>query len=120
MVASRFAVTSLRLPYPRPLTIDWRLQNTRFLLLINFKLWIGQSQLELNNIQSTETMKLGRSLSLYLCALAVKLGVHNIAEAAVVEKEVCVVGGGAAGAYTAYHLQKRGYDTISYLNHRVA
>lgn len=29
-----------------------------------------------------------------------------------VKKEVCVVGGGAAGAYTAYELQKRGYDTV--------
>lgn len=29
-----------------------------------------------------------------------------------IKKEVCVIGGGAAGAYTAYELQKRGYDTV--------
>jgi len=28
------------------------------------------------------------------------------------EKELCVIGGGAAGAYTAYEAQKRGYDTV--------
>jgi hypothetical protein len=28
------------------------------------------------------------------------------------EKEVCVIGGGAAGSYSAYQLQKRGYDVV--------
>jgi len=28
------------------------------------------------------------------------------------KKELCVIGGGAAGAYTAYEAQKRGYDTV--------
>ena len=29
-----------------------------------------------------------------------------------VKKEVCVIGGGAAGAFTAYGVQKSGYDTV--------
>ena len=35
-----------------------------------------------------------------------------VVQAVALRKDVCVIGGGAAGSYSAYELQKRGYDVV--------
>ena len=48
-------------------------------------------------------------ISLAWLLFIVECGVHATQP---IEKEVCVLGGGASGAYTAYELQTRGYDVV--------
>jgi hypothetical protein len=51
-------------------------------------------------------------MKMYCFILVSLLCVFGFASANFEEKEVCVIGGGAAGSYTTWELQKRGYDVV--------
>ena len=70
---------------------------------------VHSQQFELGPIEIMKSKNIRWTTTLSLLLLLLLLTVHGRQP---IDKEVCVLGGGAGGAYTAFELQQRGYDVV--------